>query len=106
MLAYSPPAERDELIRTLELAPLTPKTITSRIELAKECERIVQRGYSTDLGESEEGIHCVAAGIFDRSHSLVAALWISAPSAPARQRSGLLKPVCTCGRPRSKFHCD
>ena len=36
-------------------------------------------GYATHFAESDEGIHCVAAPIFDRNKVAVGTLWISAP---------------------------
>ncbi len=72
--------ERAETIRKLDLEPLTARTITDRDELLKECQRIVQSGYSTDYGEADEGIHCIAAPIFGRHQSVEATVWISGPS--------------------------
>ena len=46
-------------------------------EAAEECDRVVEQGYSTDWGEADEGIHCVAAPVRDRSNVLVAAIWVS-----------------------------
>lgn len=80
LLAFAPPAERDELLRTLDLPGATARTITDRDALRKECERIVARGYSTDFAEADEGIHCVAAVIHGRHDALVGTLWISGPS--------------------------
>jgi DNA-binding IclR family transcriptional regulator len=36
-------------------------------------------GYSTDSGEELEGMHCIAAPIFDRNNYPVAAIWITGP---------------------------
>jgi DNA-binding IclR family transcriptional regulator len=37
----------------------------------------VEQGYSIDWGEADEGIHCVAAPIRDRSNTLTAVIWVS-----------------------------
>jgi DNA-binding IclR family transcriptional regulator len=80
LLAYMPVGERSEMIRRLDLPPCTSRTIIDRRELARECDRIRELGYSIDYAEADEGIHCVAGPIFDRQGDLVATVWVSAPS--------------------------
>lgn len=80
LLAFAPTDEREDLLRTLPLTASTPRTITDRDALRKECERIVARGYSTDFAEADEGIHCVASAIHGRHGTLVGTVWISGPS--------------------------
>lgn len=80
LLAHLPPGERAAMIDALELVASTPRTITERRELARECERIVEAGFSTDFAEADEGIHCVAAAVFDPRAEAIAAVWVSAPS--------------------------
>jgi DNA-binding IclR family transcriptional regulator len=78
ILAHIP--ERADVIAKMDLEPCTPRTITDRAELLRECERIIQSGYSTDYGEADEGIHCIAAPVYSRHNRLEAVLWISGPS--------------------------
>ncbi|MDB5312862.1 MAG: transcriptional regulator, IclR family [Gemmataceae bacterium] len=80
LLAFAPPTERDELIRSLDLVASTSRTITEPDALARECDRVQARGYSTDLAQADEGIHCVAAPIFGRHGDLAATVWISGPA--------------------------
>jgi IclR family transcriptional regulator, KDG regulon repressor len=40
--------------------------------------RVVKQSYGTDWGEADEGIHCVAAPVFDRPNHLLAVVWASA----------------------------
>ena len=80
LLAFMQEPERSNVIKNMDLEPCTPRTITDRAELTRECQRIVQSGYSTDYGEADEGIHCIAAPIFGRHTHLEAVLWISGPS--------------------------
>jgi len=80
LLAHMPQAEQQAMIRHLTLAPSTSRTITDRRELARECARIRELGYSVDFAEADEGIHCVAGPIFDRRGDLIATVWVSAPS--------------------------
>jgi IclR family KDG regulon transcriptional repressor len=87
--------DRAAAIRRLTLAPCTPRTITDRHELARECLRIREQGYSTDYAEADEGIHCIAAPVFSPDGALLAAIWISAPSRrlPRSQFAEVAGPV-------------
>ncbi|WP_422926313.1 IclR family transcriptional regulator [Singulisphaera sp. PoT] len=80
LLAYLPESDRAELIDRLELPPSTSRTITDRKRLRLECDRIVARGFATDEAEADEGIHCLAAPIFDRHRQAFATIWVSSPS--------------------------
>ena len=80
LLAFMPEGEREAMIRRLDLVRSTPRTLTDRRALARECGRIRRLGYSSDFAEADEGIHCVAAAILGPAGEAVAALWISAPS--------------------------
>lgn len=78
LLAFQHPKAREETIQRLKLARFTGRTITTREALRKECERVVKLGHGTDWGEADEGIHCVAAPVFDRPNHLMAVVWASA----------------------------
>jgi len=80
LLAWLPEADRTATLRRLTLAPCTPRTITDRQELARECLRIREQGYSVDHAEADEGIHCIAAPVLEAAGELLAVIWISAPS--------------------------
>lgn len=76
MLAWRP--DRKAVIEKLDLLPCTPRTITDRRELERECARVREQGWSPDNAEADEGINCLAAPVV-RDGRLVAALWISGP---------------------------
>ena len=76
-LAFQTPKERERVISRLKLERSTDFTIPNKESLRKECDHVMERGYATDAGEADEGIHCVAAPIRDRADLLVAALWVS-----------------------------
>ncbi len=78
LLAFQHPVMREKTIRRAALDRFTERTITCRDALREECERVAQAGYATDWGEADEGIHCVAAPVFDRPHHLLAVVWVSA----------------------------
>jgi len=79
LLAFMPDAQRAATIKRLTLTPSTPRTITDRQDLARECDRIREQGYSVDFAEADEGIHCVAAPIRDPQGDIVASVGISSP---------------------------
>jgi DNA-binding IclR family transcriptional regulator len=58
----------------------TDKAVSTRRELEAELERVRQQGYAKNLGESEPGLHAIAAPILDAAGGARAALSISGPS--------------------------
>jgi DNA-binding IclR family transcriptional regulator len=80
-LAAMDPAEAAALIDRIELTPRTEKTITDRDALEAELELIRQRGWSTDIGETEIWVHCAGAVVLGRDGRPAAALSTSAPEA-------------------------
>jgi len=80
-LASMPLARRDALIERLRLDALTPSTITSPAALRAECERIAERGWSTDREEFIAGLNAAAVPVVDVQGQTRAAIAIHAPSA-------------------------
>jgi IclR family KDG regulon transcriptional repressor len=62
------------------LRAMTPGSITSREELAKELAEIRERGVAVERQESNPDVNCVAAPVRDARGSVVAALSISVPT--------------------------
>jgi DNA-binding IclR family transcriptional regulator len=69
----------DELVNGA-LRRLTARTITNRKELRSQLEQIRREGWASAVGEFEDGLHGVAAPVFDASRRCVAALSVSGPS--------------------------
>ena len=80
LLAHLPVDQQEAALLHIKLTSSTSRTITTKTELRREFERIVSNGYSTDFAEADEGIHCVAAPVFDASEGVVATLWITGPA--------------------------
>jgi DNA-binding IclR family transcriptional regulator len=55
-------------------------SITEPARLQRELDLARQQGYARDEEELELGVRCIAAGIYDDTHHLVAGLSISAPA--------------------------
>ncbi len=79
LLAYQPNERLNELLYGSELQPFTNQTKTKVLELRTELTSILENGYAMSKGEFESGIHSIAAPIFDRSGTAVAAINIAAP---------------------------
>jgi len=58
----------------------TKNSITTLEALERELGKVRQYGQASDNEELELGVRCMAAGIYDDQHKLVAGLSISAPS--------------------------
>lgn len=78
LLAYAPEPLIDSI--SLQLIPITPKTITSPRALLAEMESIRANGYAVNQGEWREGVWGVAAPIWDGSGRVCAAIGISGPA--------------------------
>ena len=80
LLAYLAAEQQSLTLSALKLTATTPRTITTKSELRRECERIIAAGYSTDHAEADDGVHCIAAPIFDSDETVAGAIWISGPA--------------------------
>ncbi|MEW5868132.1 MAG: IclR family transcriptional regulator [Chloroflexota bacterium] len=77
-LAYLPPAELDAILKQ-PLEAYTEKTITASDELRKQLAEIHKQGYAVDFEEFEVGVCAVAAPIFNRRGSVIAAIGSPCP---------------------------
>jgi DNA-binding IclR family transcriptional regulator len=80
ILAFLPSERRDTLINHRELKRYTKNTITDPEELHTHLAEIRKCGYSTDDGEHEEHVRCIAAPLFARNGQVVGAMSIAAIS--------------------------
>ena len=80
MMAFMPEAERERLLSALPFNKRTENTITSREEFEKALVGVRDCGYAVDRAEGREGLHCVAAPVFDRTGRPVGTISISAPA--------------------------
>jgi IclR family acetate operon transcriptional repressor len=80
VLAHLPQAELDQFFAAIKLKQYTPATLATRTLLEADLAKTRKRGFSTDIAEGLEGIHCVAAAIFDEYHYPVAAVTVMSPS--------------------------
>lgn len=76
---YSEP-QVERYLAGVQLEPWTPRTLTTADDLREDLQQSRERGLAIDDEEREIGVRCVAAPIFDRSGSCVAAISISGPT--------------------------
>lgn len=79
-LAFLSDARREEILNSVELIPMTRRTITDPDELKEDLGKIHRRGYAISKGEWILEAAGVAAPIFDQFGRVTAALTISGPA--------------------------
>jgi IclR family KDG regulon transcriptional repressor len=79
LLAFLPDEERSEILRRVQLKPLTRNTITSRKGLLEDLKEVRRRGYARDHREIEEDVECLAAPIRNHLGEVIAGISISGP---------------------------
>jgi len=80
LLAHLPEQELDALFKKMPFIRKTANTITNPNQLKEHLQSVRAQGYALDDEESEEGIRCVAAPVFNDRKTAVAAISISGPS--------------------------
>jgi DNA-binding IclR family transcriptional regulator len=80
LMAFLPADERERVLATLTLEPLTPETITDLDALRAELDRTRVRGYAVSIGERSPWAAAVAAPIRDRSGQTLVAVSVLGPS--------------------------
>ena len=80
ILAFLPEAERKAALKDVSFKLLTASTITSRAKFDAALAEARLAGYGVDRGEALDGVHCVAAPIFNHQGFPVAALTITGPA--------------------------
>lgn len=80
LLAFMPDEEREELLATLDLRPMTPSTVTDMKTLRAELAEARERGVAFSRGERVVGAVGVSAPVLDERSHVVAALSVLAPA--------------------------
>jgi DNA-binding IclR family transcriptional regulator len=78
-LAFMPESRRESILLSLEMIPMTERTITNLDELRRNLQQIREQGYATSNGEWIIDAAGTAAPIFDAHGLVVAAISISGP---------------------------
>lgn len=79
LLAHLDRAELDRILAAKPLTRMTKNTITDLETLRAELEKVRRQGYAEDNEETEEGLYCVGAPLFNYSGRPVAAISVAVP---------------------------
>jgi DNA-binding IclR family transcriptional regulator len=94
------------------LEAYTSRTITDRLALASELERVRARGWAQSIGEREDDLNAVAAPVWDSHRALSAIVGVQGPAArftaramrvaldPLRERAGAISSALGWQPPR------
>ncbi len=77
LLAHLSEQELESLLKKIPFVRKTANTITNPNQLKEHLQSVRAQGYAIDDEESEEGIRCVAAPVFNDRKTAVAAISIS-----------------------------
>ena len=80
ILAFLPESDQVSLIERLELTANTNNTITDRATLIEHLATVRAQKFAIDNEETEDGVRCVGAPIFDRTGHVFAAISVSGPA--------------------------
>jgi DNA-binding IclR family transcriptional regulator len=86
ILAFLPPEEREDILRSLSLARHTERTVTSLPALRASLEEIRRDGLSVTVDELVPGASGIAAPVFDAYGRVAGACAIGGPTDRVRPR--------------------
>jgi IclR family acetate operon transcriptional repressor len=76
-LAYMNEHERNVLLKKIKMKRFTKTTITTQSELKTVLRQVKLSGVAYDYEEEIEGLHCVAAPVFNADGNVIASIWIT-----------------------------
>lgn len=79
-VAFLPSAERETLLKKMKFTRFNARTLDTRAKFEAELTDVQAEGYGLDRGEQIEGLHCVAAPIFNHRGYPIASIWVTGPS--------------------------
>ncbi len=68
-----------ELAREGRLRAFTGKTLIDSAALEDHLQKSAERGYAVDDEETEQGVRCIAAPVFDHSNQIVSGIGLTVP---------------------------
>ncbi|MBD8346862.1 IclR family transcriptional regulator [Dysgonomonas sp. HGC4] len=99
ILAFLDKSKQNEIVDNLQLEAINEYTITDKTLLKQELEIIRQQGYAADINETVEGVHCIAAPIWDETKNAIACVWTSGPAGrlPKKSIETIAQQIIQCG---------
>lgn len=89
ILAYSDLETREQVISRIKFRQKTERTITSRVLLEVELEKVKKAGYALDAREMEEHMECVGAPVFGADGRVIGAISVSSLYKPSEDYEAL-----------------
>ena len=80
LLAFLDQAERERILKTVSLVPLTKNSITDRRRFERVLEQVRHDGFAISIGESVASAAACAAPIFDWNRTAIGAISVVGPS--------------------------
>jgi DNA-binding IclR family transcriptional regulator len=77
LLSYMSLREREDYLINTEFVPYTDKTRTTREAIVEDVNRVIERGYSTEIEEVEEGCISIAVPILTKNEELFGTISIT-----------------------------
>jgi DNA-binding IclR family transcriptional regulator len=77
LLAWQPKEIRHKILQTISLPRFTDNTITSRDELVKHLDRVIELGFACDDEENEPDVRCLGAPVWGARNEVIAAISIA-----------------------------
>lgn len=99
ILAFLDKSKQNEIVDNLQLDAINEYTITDKEQLKQELEAIRKNGYAADINETVEGVHCIAAPIWDETKNAIACVWTSGPAGrlPKKNIEAIARRIIECG---------
>lgn len=99
VLAFLDKGKQKEILENLQLEAINEYTITDKEQFKLELETIRQKGYAADINETVEGVHCIAAPIWDETKNAIACVWTSGPAGrlPKANVEAIAQRIIECG---------
>lgn len=104
-LAFMPKEELEHLLRHIEFQPRTPYTITNRVDLMEELEKVRYNRYSEDQQEGDEGLVCFAAPVWGYENKLLASISVSGAASRMNNRRDILVGEITAIAEKASKRC-
>ena len=86
IVAFLPEIEQGQIIDSIKFYKANERTITDKESYLKVLSQTCRQGYAIDRAEEIEGMHCIAAPIFNRHGYPIAAIWLTGPSYRIREK--------------------
>lgn len=99
ILAFLDNERQQEILEKLQLEAINEYTITDKSLLKEELDTIRRKGYAADINETVEGVHCIAAPIWDECKNAIACVWTSGPAGrlPKKNIEAIALRIVECG---------